>query len=131
MGATELDVVRRMVEAYLSADLQTALSLLHPDVLWHGTIGGLEEGTTARGHEEVAAAFAESAETWETLSIEPTRFVDAGDRVVVIWHEVARSRHSETELETETGVIYRVADGQVVEVQGYMDPAAALAAAGL
>lgn len=131
MGAAELDVVRRMCESYVAGEVPAALSLLHPDVVWHGTIGGLDEARTARGHDEVIAAFMESNDAWEQLSIEPRRFIDAGDTTVVLWHEVARSRHSAAELETDTGVLYRVADGQVVEVQGYMDPAAAMAAAGV
>jgi ketosteroid isomerase-like protein len=51
--------------------------------------------------------------------------------VVVLWHEIARSRHSEQEMETNTAVIYTVRDAKVVEARGYMDRAEALEAAGL
>ena len=76
-------------------------------------------------------AFAENFEAWEKLVLETERYIDAGDHVVVFWHEVARSRHSEQEMETNTAVVYTVRDGRVVEARGYMDRAEALEAAGL
>lgn len=50
---------------------------------------------------------------------------------MVFWHEVARSRHSEQEIETNTAGVYTVRDGKVVKARGYMDRAAGLEAAGL
>lgn len=131
MSNAEVKVVRRSIESLLSGDIETALSLLDPQIVWHGTIGGLAEGRTYHGHEEVIAGFIENNEPWEEHRLEPRRYVDAGESVVVLFHEVARSRHSDVELENDSGVVYRVAGGLIVEVQGYLDPAAALSAAGV
>jgi len=94
-------------------------------------VGGLDEGQVAHGYEELAQAFAENFEAWEKLVLETERYIDAGTNVVVFWHEVARSRHSEPNMETNTAVVYMVRDGRVVEARGYMDRAEALEAAGL
>jgi ketosteroid isomerase-like protein len=131
MSRASVDLVRSMCDAYVAGDVAGALEPLHPEVVWHGTIGGLEEGRTYRGHAEVIAAFADSLADWERHSLETERFIDAGESVVVFWHETGRGRTSGVGVETRTAVVYTVRDGKVVEVQGYMDRADALTAVGL
>jgi ketosteroid isomerase-like protein len=137
MSQENVDAVRQMNEGFLAfqkgdpSAMTAALAVLDPDIVWHGTVGGLDEGRVAHGYEELAKAFAENFEAWEQLILETERYIDAGDRVVVFWHERARSRHSEQEMETNTAVIYAVRDGRVVEVRGYMERAEALEAVGL
>ena len=131
MSKENVEVVRTMNDAFSASDFETAIAKLHPDVVWHGTTGGLDEGQVARGHREVIDAFVQNYSVWESLTLETTRYFDAGDLVVVFFHEVARGRESGAEVETETGVVFRVDGGLIVEVEPYMDQAAALEAAGL
>ena len=126
-----MDLVRAMLDAFIAGDYETSLAKLHPDVEWRGTKGGIDEGQVFRGHREVIRAFVDSAEAWESQTLETTRFIDAGDRVVVFWHEVARGRQSGAEVTTDTAVIYTVNRGSVVRVDPYMDRDEALEAAGL
>jgi ketosteroid isomerase-like protein len=128
MAQPNVEFVQHMCEAFVAGDIAAALDCLHPDVEWHGTVGGLEEGRVYRGRDEVIAGFAESLADWERHSLEAEDFVDAGDRVVVLWHEVGRGKTSGAEVETRTAVVYRVSDGKVVEVRGYMKREDALAA---
>ena len=131
MSQESVEVVRRMCEAFVAGDVAGALEVLHADVTWHGTIGGLEEGRTAHGHNEVIEGFMESLRDWERHSLEVEDYLDAGNRVVVLWHEVGRGKRSGVEVETRTAVIYTVRDDEVIEVQGYMDRRQALEAVGL
>jgi ketosteroid isomerase-like protein len=130
MSQENVEVVRHMCEAFLAGDLAAALDVLHADVTWHGTIGGIEEGRTAHGHDEVIEGFVESLRDWERHSLEAEDYLDAGDRVVVLWHEVGRGKRSGVEVETRTAVVYTVRGDEVVEVQGYMDRRQALEAVG-
>jgi ketosteroid isomerase-like protein len=130
MSRENVEIVRRLCEAFVGGDVETAFAGLDPAVEWHGTVGGLDQQRVYRGHDEVVAAFVENFENWEQPTLAPERFIDAGDRVVVLWHEIARSRHSDQELETRTGVVYTVHDGLIVEVRGYMDRDQALASVG-
>ena len=57
-------------------------------------------------------------------------FIDAGDRVVVLQREYQRSK-SGAELVIDTATILDLRDGRIVRIQGYMNPAEALEAAGL
>ncbi len=130
MSQENVEIVRMMLEAFLEGDYPASLELLHPEVEWHETRGGLDDGRLARGHDQVVAAFIETAEAWESQKLEVTDFIDA-DEVVVVWHEVARGKGSGVEVETETAVLYSVEDGKVVRVFPFMDRKEALEAAGL
>jgi ketosteroid isomerase-like protein len=93
MSQESVEVVRQMNEGFLAfqngdpSAMTTALAVLDPDIEWHGTVGGLDEGRVAHGYEELAQAFAENFEAWEQLILETERYIDAGDRVIVFWHE--------------------------------------------
>jgi ketosteroid isomerase-like protein len=105
---------------------------LGPDAEWHGTVGGLTEGSVWRGPEQIRKVFEqEDAEAWQERRLEAEEFIDAGDRVVVLLHEFRRGKGSGVEMETDTAVVYEVRGGRVVHIQGYMDRAKALEAAGL
>jgi ketosteroid isomerase-like protein len=138
MSQADVDVIRAMVEAFIrviggdETALGATMDPLDPDIVWYGTVGGLDEHQVAHGVQEVAEAVAESIATWEKLVLETERYIDAGDgRVIVLFHEIARSRHSNVEMETRTAVIYTVRDGKVVEARGYMNRDEALEAAGV
>jgi ketosteroid isomerase-like protein len=126
-----VETVRAMNDAFAANDFESTLAKLHPDVVWHGTTGGLDEGQVLRGHREVIEGFVKNYEVWESLELETTKYIDAGDGVIVFFHEIARGRESGAEVETETAVIFTVKDGLIVEVRPYMDQQAALEAAGL
>src|SRR4051794_26723284 len=132
MSEENVDVVRRANEAFLSGDVETALELLSPTIEWHGTVGGMDEGSVARGREEVVQGFLEYFETWERMELRADDYIDAGgDDVVVFHHEVAKGRQSGVVVETDTGSVSTVRDGRIVRVRAYMERAEALRAAGI
>jgi ketosteroid isomerase-like protein len=127
-----VEVVREAFESYLSGDFEKTAQLLDPEVEFHGTVGGLEEGRVARGLPEAVRVFEEEdLEAWEERRLEAEEFIDAGDNVVVLMREYRRGRGSGVELETDTAVVCAVSAGRVVRIQGYMDRNAALQFAGL
>jgi ketosteroid isomerase-like protein len=132
MSQENVEVVREAFESYLGGDLEKTAQLLDPEVEFHGTVGGLEEGRVAHGLPEAVQVFEEEdLEAWEERRLEAEEFIDAGDDVVVLLHEYRRGRGSGVELETDTAVICAVRGGRVVRIRGYMDRHAALEAAGL
>jgi ketosteroid isomerase-like protein len=132
MSQENVEVVREAFESYLSGDWEKTAQLLDPEVEFHGTVGGLEEGRVAHGLPEAVQVFEEEdLEAWEERRLEAEEFIDAGDNVVVLMHEYRRGRGSGVELETDTAVVCAVSAGRVVRLQGYMDRDAALQFAGL
>jgi ketosteroid isomerase-like protein len=132
MSEENVKVVKAFLEASMRRDMTQLAELVDPEVELHGTVGGVQEGQVYRG---LAAVIREydvvDGEAWEERRIEPEEFLDADDHVVVLFHEYRRGRGSGVELENDTAAVITVRDARVVRIQGYMDRAAALEAAGL
>jgi ketosteroid isomerase-like protein len=131
MSQENVEIVRRAGEVLERRDWHRGADLFDLNVELHGTVGGLEEGKVLRGLSEIVRALdTENDEVWEEHRIEPQEFIDAGDRVVVLQREYQRSKAG-AELVIDTGTIVDLRDGRIVRIQGYMNPAEALAAVGL
>ena len=127
-----MEVVRRVFESLKRRDWDGMADLFDPNVEQHGTVGGIEEGNVARGFREVRQIWEkEDDEIWDEHWLEPQKLIDAGDRVVVLQREYQRGKSSGVELVVDTASIIDLRGGRVVRMQGYMDRAAALRAAGL
>jgi ketosteroid isomerase-like protein len=132
MSQENVKIVREAFASFLGGDEEKTAQLVDPEVEFHGTVGGLQEGQIAHGQAEIDQTFeSEDLEAWEERRLEAEDFIDAGDDVVVLLHEYRRGKGSGVELETETAVVVAVSGGRVVRIQGYMDRGAALEAAGL
>jgi ketosteroid isomerase-like protein len=83
------------------------------------------------GHDGLRRLGAEVQEVWEEFRIEPERFVDAGDRVIVIEVRRGRGSGSGVEVKQRSGVIWTLREGKVVGMQTDLDPQEALDAAGM
>jgi ketosteroid isomerase-like protein len=131
MSQENVEIVRRLSELLERRDWRGMTDLVDPNVELHGTVGGLEEGKILRGPGQISQAFeTEDNEVWDEHRIEPQELIDAGDRVVVLQREYQRSK-SGAEVVIDTAAILDLRDGRVVRIQGYMNPAEALEAAGL
>jgi ketosteroid isomerase-like protein len=132
MSEENVEIVRDGFEAAMRQDWKRAAELIDPEVEMHGTVGGLEQGRVARGLAEIVNSFeVDDLEAWEERRLEPQKFLQNDDLVVVLLHEYRRGKGSGVELETDTAIVVTVHDRRVVRIQGYMDQAAALEAAGL
>lgn len=132
MSRENVEIVRRIVEDAVQGRWEESARQLGRDTEWHGTVGGLTEGSVWRGPEQIRKVFEqEDAEAWEERRLEAEEFIDAGDCVVVLLHEFRRGKGSGVEMEADTAVVYEVRHGRVVRIQGYMNRAEALEAAGL
>jgi ketosteroid isomerase-like protein len=128
---SNVEIVRRLLEAGTSEHPERALELLAPEVKWYGTVGGLYEGRVYEGHVAVIKGYQESFGAWEDMTLEVEELIPVGDSVLVYWHEIARFQDSDATIEARTAGIYTVADGQVVEVRTFLDRAKAREALGL
>ena len=132
MSQENVKIVRACSEAFMSGDIEAALDALDPEIEWHATVGGIDEGRVYRGREEVVQGFVDYFEVWERMEMRADKFIDAGgEDVVVFHHEVAKGRQSGVVVETDTGTVQTVRGGKIVRVRSYMDRNQALEAAGL
>ena len=133
MSQENVEIVRRLNEFLERRDWHGMTHLFDPDVELHGTVGGIGGGEiVARGLDQISKIIdAEDDEIWDEHRWVPQEVIDAGDRVVVLQREYQRGRGSGVELVVDTATILDLRDGRVVRMQGYINPAEALAAAGL
>jgi ketosteroid isomerase-like protein len=130
MSEENVEIVRRFVEGWQRSDWEGMAELADPGVELHGTVGGVEEGRIRRGIAEIRRDFESNEEIWDEHRVEIDELIDAGDRVVLFQREYQRGRSSGVELVLEAAVLVDVRGGRIVRLQGFMDRAAALDAAG-
>ncbi len=68
---------------------------------------------------------------WSSFTMDPERFIDAGEYVVVIVQMKATGAASGIEIERQDGMVYRVRDAKVSRLDYFNSAEQALKAAGL
>lgn len=120
MSSENVELVRRMWEAFLGDDPIAGLAFCDPEIEWDGR--NLPDGRIARGHEAILEHAMRWAEMWEDWRMEPERFVDAGDdKVVLVFRETGRSE-SGVSMDERHAELYVVRGGKVVYRKGFSDP---------
>jgi ketosteroid isomerase-like protein len=129
MSQENVEIVRRVYDAYLSGDFETALAMIDSEVEWDGSVR--PEGNVHRGHEGVAEALRTWTGTWESFRLEVEEIIDAGDHVVVVERQSGRGKGSGLPLAQQTFSVFTIRDGKIVRWKGFLDKEPALQAAGL
>jgi ketosteroid isomerase-like protein len=129
MSQADVEHMRRGVEHFRRTG-EALWADLHPDVEMHDH--DIPDGALYRGHDGWREWSAHFAEAWESVSLEPQEYIDAGDgRVVLVARVAARGIGSGVEVERLDGVMWTIRDGKTVRMDYYGSPAEALEAAGL
>jgi ketosteroid isomerase-like protein len=128
MSQENVEVVRRMWDAFLRRDFDEALATFDPDVEWDGT--NLPDGTISRGHQAIVDHSARWFAMWDDWTIEIGEIVDVDDNVVVFIRERGRSKTG-IEMDERHAEVYTLKDGRIVRRRGFSDPSQALDAARL
>jgi uncharacterized protein len=123
MSQANVEVVRSIYRAWSSNE--SARDLIDPELEYVNPTYAVESGTR---HDR--AALREIRKVYPDFRVEPERFVDAGEDIVVIG--IARGT-SASGLETQwrQGYIWTVRDGRAIRFRWFNDPKEALEAVGL
>ena len=85
-----------------------------------------------RGHAGLTKwLFDDWGSAWESYSIEPGEYVDAGDAVMITFTVVARGKGSGVETRRRNATVNNVKDGRLARIEYYTTEEEARAAAGL
>jgi limonene-1,2-epoxide hydrolase len=131
MSDTNVEIFRRVIEAFNAEGLDGAMryfdeeiEVYDPDLPGNGTI---------KGHEEVRRTIGQMVDAFEVMTVRDFEFRPAGDRVVGLIHTAGRGegRRGEMEVQIRDAHTMTFRDGKVVYWRLYLDPAEALADAGL
>jgi ketosteroid isomerase-like protein len=127
MSRENVELVRRMYDAYLSGDAERALGYFHPEVELDFSVR--VDTSTGRGREDLARIVGSWGAAWDGYTEEIDEILDLGDEVCVVATQHGRGRDSGVELENRFAGLYEVRDGQITRLRMYMDIDDALKAA--
>jgi ketosteroid isomerase-like protein len=125
----QVELVRRLFEAFGRRDVEAALELLDPDVRFMPVTAHASRGGEAYvGHAGIREYFEDVAALWQELDLVPLEF-EAVLGVVVVIGEV-HARGPSHELRAPAVWTWMLRDGLIVEGSVHSDVASALAALG-
>ena len=83
MSTENVQIIRRLVEAFNDRDFDSMAEHIQPDAELHPLRAQLE-GKAYRGHEGLREMLADFDQDWEYVRMEPEEYRDADDEVVVL-----------------------------------------------
>jgi ketosteroid isomerase-like protein len=127
-----VDLVRRLYEAFDERDLEGMMAVTSPDLEWFPpqTASMVQRAEPYRGHEGLRTYFADVDRVWQRLDIIPRDFRDLGDRVLVLGRVYGRGEGGYIS-DSPAGWLWRVENGAITWGHVYLSRAEALQAAGL
>jgi ketosteroid isomerase-like protein len=129
MSEENVEIVRRVYRAFEARDFDALATLAHNDAEW---IPDWRVGKgPLRGLENVVRFFREQDEMVAEFRVEPERFWETGDKVLVFVHATGRGRASDAPFDIRIAAIWTLKDGVVVRGEGFADRDEALEAVGL
>jgi ketosteroid isomerase-like protein len=135
MSQANVDFVRAQMEAFNRGDIEAVLAAYDPAIEFEvATDQGRDSPDFAvyHGVDEVRAMLADFLEAFSEMRLEPERFVDGGDAVIVVLRVRQRGRASGAEVaSTRYANVVTLREGKIVRVQDFPEPADAFAALGL
>jgi ketosteroid isomerase-like protein len=131
MLAEDIELIARMYRAWNSGDMVSLTDAFDAEAEVRPALSTFLASTVYRGHEGVTTWYRETYEPWVELHADPRRFIDAGERTVVVLALHARVPGGQVEVESEIAHVVTVRGGRIVRLEGYEEPDAALAAVGL
>jgi ketosteroid isomerase-like protein len=130
MSQEDLEVVRRVADAWMRGDSDAWLAVWHEAAEFYPLRSQLE-GHPYRGREGLRRFMTALDDDWEYVRFEVDEIRDAGEQVLALARVHARGLASRVELDYPIGIIFTVERGLVVYARFYSDSRDALKAVGL
>src|SRR4051795_2171213 len=126
MSSRNVQIVRASMEAAQAGDVEGALAGYAEDVVFHPLVAGPYHGRQGV-MEQMMTWMAEFDDFW----FESEEYLDAGDRVVLLWRQGGRGKSSGVEVTTEGATVMSFDGGLIREAFVFADRDTALGIAGL
>lgn len=123
-----VNTVRRGLTAFLSGDLEAALTTASPDVV---AFRAVPDARTYHGREGIEQMWADWTGEFEGFEMTTGDFTAVGAHVVVEVIQRGRGKRSGAEVEGRFWFVYTLADGYVVRLDAFTSEREALEAASI
>ncbi len=130
MTRENVEITRRMGEAFNAGGLDAARQYYHREIEWHEDPSFPESGVY-RGIDEVIAYNQQFLSEFEGLRYEGEELATAGEHVVANMRISGIGKTSGAGFEVSAWWAFTIRDSQVVQVYAYLDKDAAFEAVGL
>ena len=128
MSEPNVDVVRRMFDAFAARDLEAMLGSMDDEIEFLPVTANLTTGGVPyRGREGIARYLEDVERVWPQLRIYPEEVRDLGDAVVALGR--VRARGGGMIIDLQTGWVFKMRDGKILHARVYGSQAEALEAA--
>ena len=156
MSQENVEIVRRLYEAFETRDNVSPFEFYDPEIEWYPGVPDVGFEPVYRGHDGVREFWRSFLASWESIEFRLDELIDAGDEVVALIWEVwtewrvtaerfidvgdkvvtietirGRGRGSGVETEGRYASIWTLQHGRVTRVEVGLDPQEALKAVGL
>jgi ketosteroid isomerase-like protein len=131
MSEENVEIVREGFDAVARGDLEGRLGDIRTEVTVYPRPEEPGVKSCYEGHEGVLEYLANWYAGWESYIVEPERFIDTGDYVIVDVREVGLAKQSGVRVEENFAHAFKVSDGKVVEWRMFGPMHEALDAVGL
>ncbi len=121
----ELELVQEGYRAFERGDLAWVLEHFHTDILVEDRVES-PDAAVFHGHDGFLTYLEGWMSAWEEFRMEPTRFVPAGDKILVFVHQIGRGKGSTVEIEEDVAHLWTVRDATAVGYRVYTDQLEAL-----
>jgi ketosteroid isomerase-like protein len=130
LGDNRARLVLRGYEAFNNGEVDEAIGMFHPEVVWHTWIVPGPGGATYRGLDGVHELWSDARKVFGNFRNDPERIILA-DKVVAFVCVRGRGVASGIEVEGRIAHVYTFRGDKVLEVESYEDPDEALRVAGV
>lgn len=132
MSKENVELIRRLAEAWAGADFETALAVIAPDVRVYPRPEEPGADHVYEGHRGLVEWATNWYSQWDEYEAEPVQFREApANRVLAVFRERGRMERTGIEIVEEFSHSFTVREGVVVEWRQYDSYEQALAAVGL
>ena len=130
MSQENVEIIRRLNEAWAAGDLTAALEFMHPAIVWREPP---EQPSSAEwhGHAGVEQSIRGWVGVWDDWRYEFEELTDAGDHILQTGSQSGRGKGSGARVASHLFHVWTLRDGLVVEMQMFMQREQALEAVGL
>ncbi len=129
MSHENIEIVRGIFDGWSRGDFSVGRDLFAADFEWQQHAEAVEPGL--RQGSGIPTALRNIFEVYEGFRVVPDRYLDNGDKVVVLAHNRGTARGSGIELDQAFAYVWTMRVGELARLEVYGDERAALEAAGL
>jgi ketosteroid isomerase-like protein len=127
MSQQDVENLQAGYQAFGSGDLEGATRDFADDVEW-STSDEVPNGGTTTGKQALVESWQRIPEYWSDFAVEPSEFIDAGDKVIVLGMQTGTAKDGGQSFESPYVHVTWFADGKLTRSQFFIDSAKAVKA---